>query len=59
MNASTDQRDGLARVARIAKRLNHRVIRTSYAKSAVYFLIAVALSVLIYLMVVNLPTTLP
>ena len=53
MTASTDQRSRLARVARIAERLNRRVIRTSFAKSAVYFLIAVALAVLFYLLVLN------
>ena len=43
----------------IAKFLNRRVIRTSYAKSVIYFLIAVALLVFFYLLVVNLPSTLP
>ena len=39
---------------KIAKFLNRRVIRTSYLKSTIYFIIAIALFLLFYLLVTRL-----
>ncbi len=42
---------------RILCLLNRRVIKTSYTKSTIYFILAVAICLLFYFLMLPLPTT--
>jgi hypothetical protein len=42
-------------ILRVAQILNRRVIKTPYLKSAIYFLIAIALAVGIYVWLMRMP----